>query len=198
MGKSYFHPTFLTVNSEGYFFKKDGDQISFTKLGYLNAGLLYSERHSRETLGERPDYTVMRWTAKLDKCLSDACNPERTWRRALDKCLSDACNPERTWRRALDKCLSDACNPERTWRRALDKCLSDPCNPERTWRRAVWLYGNEIARDSRERLLNCFAPAELGGLRISPPQGLDVVFTTSSVNWQPCTFKGTNTWPKRP
>eukprot|EP00439_Symbiodinium_sp_Y106_P069794 s7_g12.t1 len=178
VGKSYFHPTFLTVNSEGYFFKKDGDQISFTKLGYLNAGLLYSGRHGRQTLGERPDYTVMRWTAKLDKCLSDACNPERTRRRALDKCLSDACNPERTWRRALDKCLSDACNPERTWRRALDKCLSDPCNPERTWRRAVWLYGNEIARDSRERLLNCFAPAELGGLRISPPQGLDVVFTT--------------------
>ena len=50
------------------------------------------------------------------------------------------------------------------WTAKLSRCLSSAVHP--TWRRAVWLYGDEIDRDSRQGLLNVFCPAELGGLGI--------------------------------
>ena len=62
------------------------------------------------------------------------------------------------------------------WTAKLSRCLSSAVHP--TWRRAVWLYGDEIDRDSRQGLLNVFCPTELGGLGLEAPPGLEVTFTS--------------------
>jgi hypothetical protein len=83
-GKNYISPDFVTINSEGFVHKSNGD---LEKVGFLNTGLLYSGRSVEREVdfrckdvktGLRPENREMPFTAKVNRVITESCDPRRT------------------------------------------------------------------------------------------------------------------------
>jgi hypothetical protein len=88
-GKNYLAQDFVTINSEGYHFRPGKHCSTFTKLGFLNTGLLYSAKAEKEVdyrehktkVGIRGELKEMPFTQKINKLLEGAHDPLRTYLR---------------------------------------------------------------------------------------------------------------------
>lgn len=98
-GKNYISRNFVTINSEGYVTQpvshvgRSGLDVvdQLTKVDFLNTGLLYAGQAFRELevdwrnsdrassrVGLRPENREMPFTAKVNRVVSESCDPQRT------------------------------------------------------------------------------------------------------------------------
>jgi len=101
-GKNYLSRSFVTINSEGYVAREgtpsSAGGCSLQKVDFLNTGLLYAgqafrevevdwrngknknspERHQGPKVGLRPENREMPFTAKVNRCITESCDPQRT------------------------------------------------------------------------------------------------------------------------
>jgi hypothetical protein len=97
-GKNYISPDFVTINSEGFVptvgTKKipggTTKTISFTKVGFLQTGLLYAGKSETEVdwrdepkvkVGARVEHREMPFVPKINAILAEACDPRRALKR---------------------------------------------------------------------------------------------------------------------
>jgi len=83
LGKNYISRSFYTVNSEGFMYTEGKDETGkltykSTPVPFLNTGLLYASRNTLGKVGMRPENREMPFTAKVNRVISEACNPRRT------------------------------------------------------------------------------------------------------------------------
>ncbi len=92
-GKNYISADFVTVNSEGFVYRPGKKCPTFTPVKFLNTGLLYAGRsverrvefdEDAEThkggakVGLRAENREMPFTAKVNRVISESCDPKRT------------------------------------------------------------------------------------------------------------------------
>nr|UJQ92747.1 MAG: putative RNA-dependent RNA polymerase [Narnaviridae sp.] len=91
-GKNYISPDFVTVNSEGWHFRRTVRGHTLTKIGFLNTGLLYSTSSAKGTWQDwsdkkaarvacRPENVQMPFVPKFNRVIEEACNPVRALQR---------------------------------------------------------------------------------------------------------------------
>jgi hypothetical protein len=101
-GKNYISQSFVTINSEGYVARdwtpSSAGSCKLQKVDFLNTGLLYAgqafrevevdwrtwenrtfpEQHKGPKVGLRPENREMPFTAKVNRCITESCDPQRT------------------------------------------------------------------------------------------------------------------------
>jgi len=91
-GKNYISPHFVTINSEGYVLRKSCRRgfPDFKKVSFLNTGLLYADREREidfrdpdpkaktAKVASRPENREMPFTAKVNRVITESCDPRRT------------------------------------------------------------------------------------------------------------------------
>nr|UJQ92753.1 MAG: putative RNA-dependent RNA polymerase [Narnaviridae sp.] len=91
-GKNYISRDFVTVNSEGWHYRRTPKGHVLTKIGFLNTGLLYSTSTSKgmwidwsegkaisaPLMALRPENREMPFVPKVNRIIEEACDPKRS------------------------------------------------------------------------------------------------------------------------
>jgi hypothetical protein len=184
-GKNYISPVFVTVNSEGYVYRPDKRKPTFQPVHFLNTGLLYTggsvERrvdwdspNDRIKAGLRPENREMPFVPKINRVISESCDPKRTLLRVhafyRDEIRHHTMNGEINMHAApelggLGVVLPHGCTTRFTpWQQKVAGYLrSRWCSLEFGEEVFPSIFGPPTREESKERIIDLNKPAGVAG-----------------------------------